>query len=537
MVEAIAAWGVAAAVGRFRGMFALAAWDREERRLHLVRDRLGVKPLYYGRAGSALVFGSELKALRAHPGFVAEIDRDALAAYLRHGYVPAPRSIYRGVSKLLPGTILSLSTEHPDAAPVPYWSLREAASRALADPFPGTEDDAVERLDELLRDAVRGEMVADVPLGAFLSGGVDSSTVVALMQAQSTRPVKSFTIGFAEPGYDEASHARAVARHLGTEHTELRVEPAHALAVVPRLAEWYDEPFADSSEIPTALVAEMTRRHVTVSLSGDGGDELFAGYDHYPWVLRAAARMKLLPRGFRRLLGAAIGTIPAAWVDRAAGALPGAIRPALAGDRLLKVAESLDLDGADAVYRRWHSHWLDPASLVAGAEEFRGVMWDAGLAREIPDPIPRMQLLDALAYLPDDVLTKVDRATMAFGLEARVPLLDHRVVELAWRLPLAMKIGAGEQKRVLRRLLHRYVPPALVERPKRGFAVPIDAWLRGPLRDWAEGLLDPKRLRDGGLLDPEPIRTKWREHVSGARNWQYLLWDVVVFEAWRERWM
>ena len=535
LLEGCAAWGVAATARRLIGMFAFALWDRRERMLWLARDRLGIKPLYYGRFGDVFLFGSELKALRAHGEWPVEVERDALAAFLRHNYVPAPRSIYRGVAKLPPGTVLRVQ---PGGEPrlEAFWSLGEVAHAGIADRSTMSDAEAADRLDALLRDAIGRRMVADVPLGAFLSGGVDSSAVVALMQAQSDRPVKTFTIGFHERGYDEARHAKAVAAHLGTEHTELYVEPSHALDIIPKLAEWYDEPFADSSQIPTFLVSEMTRRHVTVALSGDGGDELFAGYNRYFWGEALWRRLGRLPGGARRA-GAGLLTAlpPSAW-DRLFAAVPVRLRPPQAGDKLHKLADVLRLPDQAALYRRLVSHWEEPASLVPGASE-AGIPWDLMADPKMPDFVERMQRLDTVTYLPDDILTKVDRASMAVALEARVPLLDHRVVEFAWRLPMTQKIRGGDGKWLLRQVLHRYVPRELIERPKMGFGVPIDVWLRGPLRDWAEALLDERRLRAEGFLDPAPIRRRWAEHLSGARNWQYPLWDVLMFQAWRERWL
>ncbi|MBI2962878.1 MAG: asparagine synthase (glutamine-hydrolyzing) [Deltaproteobacteria bacterium] len=537
MLAAIRQWGLAEALRRFVGMFAFALWDRQERTLSLVRDRLGVKPLYYGWAGSALVFGSELKAIRAHPAMRPEIDRDALALFLRYNCVPAPHSIYRGVFKLPPGNVLTLrSGDSRSAAPSTYWSAREIARRGSSEPFPGSVEDAVAELDALLRDAVRLRMIADVPLGAFLSGGIDSSTVVALMQAQSSRPVKTFTIGVHDAGYDEAEPARAVARHLRTEHTELYVEPSDVLRLVPKIPEWYDEPFADSSQLPTFLVSQMTRRNVTVALSGDGGDEVFAGYTRYSWarVLRLALGV---PLSLRRGLAALLENVAPSRIDEVAGWLPAGMRPRLAGDKVHKAASVLRLTGSEEIYRRLVSHWQEPTAVAVGSAEPKNVLWDETLRGELRNFTQRMQLLDLVTYLPDDILTKVDRASMAVSLEARVPLLDHRVVDFAWRLPLAWKIRGGTKKWILRRILYRYVPRELVERPKMGFGIPIDSWLRGPLRDWAEDLLDERRLAADGYLSPGPIRTKWAEHLSGRRNWHYLLWDVLMFQAWKDRWM
>jgi asparagine synthase (glutamine-hydrolysing) len=537
MLTAISEWGLERAVGRFIGMFAFALWDRQEHVLALVRDRLGIKPLYYADLDSRVLFGSELKALRADRDWSPELDQDALAGYLRHSYVAAPRTIYREARKLPPGHILTLA---PGRAPVLacYWDARRIAVEGAAASAHGKADDAeaVERLHDLLRDAVGLRMIADVPLGAFLSGGIDSSTVVALMQSQSARPVKTYSIGFHAADYNEADHAKAVAAHLGTDHTELYVEPSHALEVIPRLPEWYDEPFADSSQIPTFLVSEMTRRHVTVALSGDGGDELFAGYNRYLWADQLRRTVGWLPSGARTLARAAIHAVsPACW-DRAFRLLPQRLRPPQAGEKMYKVAEILGRNGPDATYRRLVSQWDEPGDIACRGTEPHGVLWDASVAREIPHFIQRMQFLDLVTYLPDDILTKVDRATMAVSLEGRVPLLDHRVVEFAAALPLALKLRGGRGKWLLRQVLARYVPERLTDRPKTGFGVPIDQWLRGPLRSWAEELLEPRRLAADGLLRPEPIARVWREHLSGARNWQYPLWTVLMLQAWRQRW-
>lgn len=537
MLEGFCRWGVIETVSRLIGMFALALWDRQTRTLWLVRDRLGVKPLYYAHADGRLLFGSELKALRACPDWRPQIDIDALAAYMRHGYVPAPRTIYREARKLGAGEILEWRA---DAAPRThvYWSAREKAiaGRAAWGAAPDPQE-AVERLDTLLRDAVKRRMIADVPLGAFLSGGIDSSTVVAMMQAQSARPVKTFSIGFDEEGYDEARHAKAVAAHLSTDHSELYVTSAHALDVVPRLAEMYDEPFADSSQIPTFLVAEATRRHVTVALSGDGGDENFAGYNRYQLGESIWRRLGAVPGPLRRMAAAALEAPGAAVFDAVNSLLPRGRRVSRPAEKAAKLAEVLRLRDFDAVYRRLVSQWPDPAALVLQGREPHGPLWDDTLAADMPETVARMQLLDTITYLPDDILTKVDRATMAVALEGRVPLLDHRVVEFAWTLPPELKIRGGESKWILRRVLEKYVPRALFERPKMGFGVPIDAWLRGPLRDWAEDLLDPKQIAADGLLDPAPIAAAWSAHLSGARDLHYPLWVVLMLRAWQRRWV
>ena len=533
ILESIAAFGLEATLPRLIGMFAIALWDRRERTLTLVRDRLGIKPVYWAKFGKLFLFGSELKALRAHPGWTPRINRNATASFMRHNYIPAPHTIYEGVHKLEPGMILTLPW-NGEPRITRYWNAREIARAGISDSIRGSDSDLTDALEMQLKDAVKRRMIADVPLGAFLSGGVDSSTVVALMQDANPGAVKTFTIGFDIPGFDEASYAAAVARHLGTEHTELTVTAQQALDVIPQLPEWFDEPFADSSQIPTYLVSAMTRRYVTVALSGDGGDELFAGYNRYQLTQRFWRSLSVLPRGVRRAIAAGLRSIsPEVW-SRLLSVIPTQL-PAQVGDKLHKFASVLSLPDGDAVYRRLLTHW-EPDQVMQGAEEPKGIIWDATLAKDMPNLLDRMQFLDLVTYLPDDILTKVDRASMAVALEARVPIIDHRVVEFAWRLPRSVKIRGGQSKWLLRQVLYRYVPPRLIERPKMGFGIPLDEWLRGPLRDWAEGLLSEHRLRDGGFFDTAQVRRYWVEHLSGHRNWQYLLWDVLMFEAWRERW-
>ena len=535
IVEGCAAWGVEATVERLNGMFAFAAWDRRERVLYLVRDRLGIKPIYWTRFGGLLLFGSELKALCAHPGWRPELNRDALAAYMRYGYVSAPMTIYQGVHKLRPGCILrARAGQEPRIAP--FWDLERIAMDGQRDRFPGNEEEAVKHLDELLNDAVSRRMGADVPLGAFLSGGIDSSTVVALMQANSTRPVRTFTIGFSERDYDEARHAASVARHLGTDHTELYVTPGHALDTITRLPEIYDEPFSDPSQVPTFLIAEMTREHVTVSLSGDGGDELFAGYNRHIQARILVPLLERMPRRLKALGAGAIRSLSHSAWNALFMAVPERWRPPQAGDKMHKLATLLTEDG-QGFYQSLVSHWMEPERIVAGGREPGGPITDPRVNEIVPDFIERMQYLDTLTYLPDDILAKVDRASMAVSLEARVPLLDHRVVAFSWSLPPPMKVRKGIGKWLLRQVLYRYVPPELVDRPKMGFGVPIDVWLRGPLRDWAEELLDERRLKADGILNPAPIRAKWQEHLSGKYDWQYLLWNVLMFQAWKARWL
>ena len=539
MLACFSRWGVHQAVKRFNGMFAFALWDREARLLHLARDRFGEKPLYYGWMGRTFLFGSELKALRAHPDFKADIDRDALVLYFRYGYIPAPCSIYRGVSKVLPGTVLTMAPETGSPPTVsPYWSLRAVVEEGNANPFTGTETEAVARLDELLRDAVKLQMEADVPLGAFLSGGVDSSTIVALMQAQSAEPVRTFSIGFHEAAYDEAPYAKAVATHLGTAHTELYVTSEEAMAVIPRIPTLYDEPLGDPSQIPTFLVSQLARRDVTVSLSGDAGDELFAGYNNYFWGLRVWNHIGRIPRPLRALSARGLTMLsPSSWDSlfrMVEPILPKHLRQRNFGSKFRALACLLPAESAEALYRAILSHWEAPASLVIGASEPPTLLTDRTQQGHLSSMLQCMMYIDAMMYLPDDILVKVDRAGMGVSLETRMPLLDHRVAEFAWQLPESMKIRDGRGKWILRQVLSRYIPPALIDRPKMGFGVPVKAWLRGPLKEWAEALLDEKRLKYQGLLNPGPIRGLWGEHLSGKQDWNIPLWDVLMFQSWLE---
>ena len=538
ILAAVEEWGLDAAVRRLAGIFAFALWDRAERALHLVRDHLGVKPLYYAWAGGALLFGSELGALARHPRFDRAVDRRALALLLRHNCVPAPHTIYAGARKLPAGTVLTVRPgDAPGAAaPAAYWSAAMAATAGLRAPLAFRDDaEAVEALDALLRGVVSSQMVADVPLGAFLSGGVDSSTVVALMQAQRVTPVRTFSIGFGRADYDESAHAARVAEHLGTAHTALHVSDADARAVVPMLPRLWDEPFADASQIPTYLVSRLARGSVTVALSGDGGDELFAGYNRHVWAERLWRRMRVVPRPVRRAAGRAIAALPPEAWDRGAR-VSGVLRRTAVGEaqfgrKLHKLAGVLGAPSADALYADLASHWTRPEDVVLGA----GAPHRTSNAASGPVRgrfTERMMLHDLVTYLPDDILVKLDRASMAVGLEARVPLLDHRVVEFAWRLPLALKLRDGVGKWVLRRVLDRYVPRPLVERPKAGFAVPLGDWLRGPLRTWAQGLLAPDLLAADGYFAPAPVRARWDEHLRCARDWSPHLWDVLMFQAW-----
>lgn len=535
LAAALSVWGVRESLERLNGMFALAIWRRSTRTLTLARDRMGEKPLYYGHNGSTFFFGSELKAFSPHPDWRPEIDRDALAAFLRHNYVPAPRSIYRGVSKLLPAHFIEIADP---AGPLPesaaYWDIVGAARNGLATRNSQPVGDIEDRMDSLIRESVRMRMASDVPLGAFLSGGIDSSLIAAMMQAQSSSPVRTFTIGFAEAAYNEAHHARAVANHLGTDHTEMTVTPADALALVPQLPAIWDEPFADSSQIPTFLLSKLTRQHVTVSLSGDGGDELFGGYTRYVEGLRTWSALARLPRPARHGLAGLLAHYPRPIAAVANAILPARIRGEHLADRLPKLAEVIRVDTEQDYYRGLVSHWREPDTIVRGACEPRGEAFGQFSAPGAT-MVDRMMLTDMRTYLPDDILTKVDRASMAVSLEARVPFLDHRVVEAAWALPPTCKIRDNKGKQILRSLLDRYVPRSIMERPKMGFGVPIEFWLSGPLRDWADDLLSEDRLLREGFFDPAPIRALWDEHKQGRRRWHYTLWVVLMFQAWLDQ--
>lgn len=535
LLQSVLRWGIRGAVDRFNGMFAFALWDRDEERLHLVRDRLGEKPLYYGVQRGDFLFSSELKALKEHPSFQGELDQEALARYLSFAYVPSPLSIYKGIRKLPPGCILSLRSPTDSSAPTSYWTLESAVRSGTRDPFKGSEAEAAEALNGLLLKSVKSRLVADVPLGAFLSGGIDSSTVVALMQAQSSRPVKTFTIGFDESEFNESVDAKAVASFLGCDHTELILGPAEALAVVPNMPSMYDEPFADSSQIPTFLVSRLAKTAVTVALSGDGGDEVFGGYNRYTLAPDIWRRVAWIPPRARRVLAATLRwPSPAQWETTL-----GPFAPLLArygrqgtfGAKFHKAASVLEMAGPDDLYQRLVSIWDDPMSLLANPQPTQvppaGTLPDLGF-------IERMIYQDTLTYLPDDILVKVDRASMAVSLETRVPFLDHRIVEFAWRLPIEFKAREGVGKRVLRRVLAKYVPDRLINRPKMGFGIPLAAWLRGPLRDWGESLLDERRIVAQGHLNPGPIRALWISHQRGETDGQHALWTILMLQAWLE---
>lgn len=533
LLAAVVQWGLQETLPRLLGMFAFGLWDRRRRTLHLARDRAGKKPLYYARCGGSLLFGSELKALRRAPGFDDDIDRDALAAFIQHGWIPAPSSIFSKVRKLPPGCWLSVG-EDREPSIESYWSAAEAARNGQDHPYPGSMEEAADDLERLLTDATRRRMIADVPLGALLSGGFDSTTVVSLMQHLSDRPVRTFTIGFDEAGYDESDHARAIARHLGTEHTELTVTDRDALDIIPRLPEIYDEPFADASQMPTHIVSRLARERVTVALSGDGGDELFAGYKKYQRALRDYRRWGRIPLAARRAVAPTLAACQrGAWrmfrPSTQGGAMP---RWRRLGARLDRTAHDLCATGPVSMFARQRARLASGAPYVPGAGTQAYPLGEVAVAESLAEPLQGMMLYDFTSYLVDDILVKVDRASMAVSLEVRSPFLDHRVIEFAWSLPMSLRCGPGGGKLVVRELLKRHVPPALFDRPKSGFGVPVGEWLRGPLLDWAESLLEPGRLGQQGLLDPTRIRALWRQHRCGWRDHSDVLWSVLMFQAW-----
>jgi len=533
ILAAIDTWGLEAALQKFIGMFAFALWDKHTSTMHLVRDRLGIKPLYYGWSGKTFLFGSELKALRAWPSFDGKINRNALALFLKHKYVPTPYSIYENIYKLPQGHVLSISADtKPNYLPKSkaYWSAQQIIE--TANTFSGSSEEAIEQLESLLKDAIRLRMVADVPLGAFLSGGIDSSIVVALMQSISSQRVNTFSIGFQQDAYNEAKYAKAVAEHLNTNHTELYVSGKEAMAVIPKLPSLYDEPFAAPSQIPTYLVSKLAKADVTIALSGDGGDELFAGYTRYLWASKIWDNMNNVPHSLRAVLAKIIQSVPPHLWDSIFKLLPSKFQQTLPSDKVRKLAEILPLHTADDIYRHLASDWKQ--SIVVGAEIPPYALNDKTIVDSFPNFTERMMYLDLMTFLPDEVLAKVDRATMGASLEARVPLLDHRVVEFAWQLPLSLKLHDDQGKYPLRQILYKYVPKELIERPKMGFGVPIDDWLRGDLRDWAGDLLSSEKLKREGFFDVSAIEEKWKEHSSGKRNWQNHLWNVLMFEAWLE---
>ena len=503
LIMAIEHWGLEKVLEKLVGMFAFALWDRKKKSLVLVRDRIGEKPLYYGCQKGVFLFGSELKALKVHPMFEGRINRDAMTLQLRHNYIPAPYSIYEGIKKLPPGTFLELNINKNQflinelPKPVKYWSLENLITKGQENPFKGSDADAINKLDSVLRKSVKQQMISDVPLGAFLSGGIDSSVIVALMQAQSPNPVNTFTIGFNQSDFNEAKYAKKVAKHLGNNHTELFVSPKHVIDIIERLPLLYDEPFSDSSQIPTFLLSEMTQQHVTVSLSGDAGDELFGGYSRYFIAQQLWGKIDLLPQKLRRWSGCGLRALKAEhWnqiLERFHYFFPERWRRINLGDKIHKGANILNSNSLDELYLRLISNWDSPSSVVIGGHEPKTHLTGKVLPFPVLDGIERMMALDTVTYLPDDILVKVDRAAMGVSLETRIPFLDHRLLEFAWSLPLSMKIRNGKGKWILRKVLEKYIPNELIERPKMGFGLPIDSWLRGPLRDWGESLLDESR--------------------------------------------
>jgi asparagine synthase (glutamine-hydrolysing) len=545
LLEAIALWGLEAAIGKSVGMFALALWDRRERRLLLARDRFGEKPLYYGWAGRSFLFASELKALRRHPRFVGEISRSALRLLAARAYVPAPLSIYEHVYKLPPGCILTIAGAGQAARPVStireggdvsiarYWSYRDVVAEGLRNPIEA-EEEALEQLEQALAASIGGQSVADVPLGAFLSGGIDSSTVVALYQKHSARPIRTFSIGFEEAAFNEAEYAKEVARHFGTDHDERYVTAREAREVIPLLPAMYDEPFGDSSQIPTHLVSRFARGQVTVALSGDGGDELFGGYNRYFLAAELWRRMNRLPGPVRSLLGASLGKVPPAAWNRLVNLLPGASRPPHFGMKVQKALRTMShASRLDDIYNSFLDEWTMEGSPVLGTGAAPALCpFDLDAGGAAPDTV-RMMYCDAVSYLPDDILAKVDRAAMAVSLETRVPFLDHRLAAVAARIPLRMKIGEGRGKNILRKLLYRHAPQRLFDRPKTGFGIPVGAWIRGPLREWAEDMLEPRRLREEGYFDPSKVEGRWQQHKRGEVDHVSSLWPILMFQAWK----
>lgn len=535
LLAAIECWGLERTLKASVGMFALAVWDRQQKILLLARDRIGEKPLYYGWQGESILFGSELKSLRKHPDFCGEMNRDVLHLYLQNGYIPSPYSIYCGIYKLPPGTIVKLSSQAPRGKlsdPIPYWSLQQVITQGAFNRFTGDELQAIDGLEACLSRAVKEQCVSDVPLGAFLSGGVDSSTIVALMQANSSKRIKTFTVGFNEDQCNEAAYAKAVASHLGTDHTEIYISPADAMSVIPNLPSMYDEPFGDSSQIPSFLISRVAREQVSVALSGDGGDELFGGYERYPHTCELNSTFSRVPRLARSLIGTGLGMLPEASLDFTLGCLFAGKGAPSVGARVKMFSQLMLADSDEQFYQAKMSQWKMPFDVLVN-EHNPEVIKNRTFKRLIEGGIyERMMYVDTMSYLPDDILVKMDRAGMANSLETRMPMLDHRLVEFAWSLPLSYKTSPVQSKWLLRQVLFRHVPRKLIERPKVGFAIPVDTWIKGPLRDWAEELLSEHCLRQGGIFNPIPIRRRWNDHISGRYDSHGILWPILMFQAW-----
>lgn len=550
MLAAFDTWGIERSLPKLNGMFAFAVWDRKDRELSLSRDRVGKKPLYYGWSDGCFLFGSELKAIKRHPKFKSEIDRSALVHYMQRGYIPYPLSIYRQIHKLIPGSLLKLSKDDlsrrptdfspylarsGEKGPKPYWDLMEVAIHSQEKPFKGNENKTLEELDRLLRQSTKRRMISDVPLGAFLSGGIDSSLVVAMMQAEHDAPIKTFTVGFEETDYNEAPFAKRIAEHLKTDHTEIYLSADEGLNIIPDLPQMFDEPLADASQIPTFLVSRLAKQHVTVALCGDGGDELFVGYNRYIWPELILLRLKFVPLFIREAFGRVGLNLPPKTRDRfariLAACLPSSIRPQRPKETLEKFFKIISAQNPDALYDALTTYW--PVKSVLG-NEIHKAQYSMGDMQGFSNFLFRTMFLDIGSYLPEDLLAKVDRASMAASLEIRSPLLDYQIIEFAASIPSALRAKNGEKKYLLRTLLSRYMPRKLFERPKMGFSVPIGKWLEGPLRNWAEDLLDESLLKSDGFFDSTMVRGRWKEHCEGTINWQNELWTILIFQAWNQ---
>ncbi len=540
MLEAIEQWGLEKGLKSFSGMFAIALWDREKRKLFLARDRMGEKPLYYSKQGNTFLFGSELKALMTYDGFNKKVNRNSLSSYLRYHYVPAPHTIFENVHVLMPGTWISVSHDGAISKAKEYWSLLDCAREAENKIFTAPDADIIDTLEDLLLNVIEREMIADVPLGAFLSGGIDSSLIVSLMQQCALSPVKTFTIGFDDKAYNEAKDAKLVAQHIGTEHTELYVSPKDALDIIPSIAKIWDQPFSDASQIPTLLVSRMTREHVTVALSGDGGDELFAGYNRHFRGCSLWKKLEHIPVSLRSIMAEAILQVSPERLNELFAMLepiiPEKLRMRLPGQKLHKLANVMDAESASDYYTALTSNWLTPETTVMSGREIVSPFQNHSMQPSTKNLTAWMQFMDAATYLPDDILTKVDRAAMAVSLETRAPFLDHEIVEFSQRLPMHLRMQNGQSKYALRKILYKYIPKNLIERPKMGFGIPIDNWLRGPLRSWAENLLSPERLADDGYFNGRTVRKAWQEHLSGEKDNHYRIWNILVFQSWMDEW-